>query len=62
MLLLRRNADLHVEVDAAIEGAELSLRRAKARGREVSQVVSAMRTMRERNHFIEQLDGIMGGV
>lgn len=59
MRFRRRKAD-HESVKALRE-AEDNLRKTKARSPEVREVASALRLMRERNHFAETLQVIMEG-
>ena len=40
----------------ALANAEDSLQKVKKRGREVTRVANALRDVRERNHFAEQLE------
>ena len=49
------------EAYAALIDAKKSLRRTKSRAREVTEVSTALRLLRERNHFIEKLGIIMEG-
>jgi hypothetical protein len=46
------------EAEAALKEAEKSLCEVQKRGVEVSQVSSALKGFRERNHFIEQMEEI----
>lgn len=57
----RRQADERSsrEAERALKDATQSVRRAKARQRDVTNIAEALRMMRERNHFIEQLEVMM---
>lgn len=55
---LKRKSD-HEEVQKALVGADKSLEEIKTRSKEVSDVSSRLRYIRERNHFAEQLSIIM---
>lgn len=46
---------------AALIDAKKSLLRTKSRSKEVTEVSTALRLLRERNHFIEKLGIIMEG-
>ena len=46
---------------AALVDAKKSLRQTRSRAREVTEVSTALRLLRERNHFIEKLGIIMEG-
>lgn len=56
-----RRPKANPEAKKALENATEHLERIKARGPEVSRVATAIRTMRERNHFIEQLQPFVEG-
>lgn len=58
-LLRRHKAD--PESKKALESATANLHKTRERGDEVREVSTALRVMRERNHFREQLEAIMGG-
>lgn len=55
----RKSDDTLAEANAALEDAEKNLQRVKRRGTEVHRVVGALREIRERNHFGEQLEQII---
>lgn len=61
IFLSREDADASKESLKALAAAKKSLRKTKARSKEVSEVSTALRTLRERNHFIEKLGFIMEG-
>lgn len=47
-----------MEAEKALEEAQRNLSEVQKRGPEVSQVSSALKGFRERNHFIEQMEDI----
>lgn len=57
----RRQNKNSVESEAALEDAKKNLRKVQNRGCEVSSVANALKEMREKNHFAEALEAIMGG-
>lgn len=62
MIFLRReDVSASQESLQALASAKKSLRKTKARSKEVSEVSTALKTLRERNHFIEKLGFIMEG-
>jgi hypothetical protein len=42
----------------ALRDARMNLRKVERRGKEVTQVAKALRDLRERNHFAEQVEEI----
>lgn len=57
---LRRKSILgRVLSQKALEDAEHNLSEVKKRSREVSQISNALKDIRERNHFAEQLEAII---
>ena len=61
IFLRRKDTDTSKESLQALASAKKSLRKTKARSKEVSEVSTALRTLRERNHFMEKLGVIMEG-
>lgn len=57
----RRKKNEGEDAKRALEDAHANLRRIKARSPEVSTVATNLRVLRERNHFVEQLQVIMEG-
>lgn len=58
----RKKADkAFVDAEAAVQEATKNLHEVKSRKEEVHEVSEALRTIRERNHFAEQLEEILGG-
>lgn len=57
----RRKGDSEggITADEALESATNSLEDAKLKGEEVSQIVNAVRKMRERNHFAEAMEALI---
>lgn len=55
----KRNRKEIVEAEQAMLDATKHLREVSARRNEVHQISGALRTIRERNHFAEQLRTIM---
>ena len=49
------------EAEKALADADQNLKRIKERTAEVKEISKTSRIMRERNHFREQLEHIMGG-
>lgn len=61
MLCIRRNKDKsNGESAKALKDAQNSLRRVNARTEEVRAVAQALKRTRERNHFAEQLQDLLG--
>ena len=63
-MIFRKSKDGHQsaqEAYAALIDAKKSLHKTKSRSREVTEVSTALRLLRERNHFIEKLGFIMEG-
>lgn len=56
-----RRPKIGPESHIALEEATANLEQAKARTQEVLEVAQSLRLLRERNHFAEQLNIIMGG-
>lgn len=60
MWFLRRHQSNHgADADKAIQDAQTNLKRVERRGSEVSKVSDALREIRERNHFAEQMEDII---
>lgn len=59
--LNRKRTVTKTSSEAALGEARVELDRIKGRHVEVTQVTTALRDLRERNHFAEQLMVIMGG-
>lgn len=57
--LPRRRSKATEEATKALKDAEKNLHEVKQRGCEVQQVANALKEIRERNHFAEQLEGII---
>jgi len=47
------------EAQKALESAQASVKEAEERGQEVTAVAEALKRIRERNHFAEQLEEII---
>ena len=60
-MICRKRRVVEMDSHIAIKEAEAVLRQTKARANEVTEVASSLRWIRERNHFGEQLERIMGG-
>jgi len=60
MIFRKRKRGL-VESEEALRDANINLRRVRSRDKEVREVAGALREIRERNHFAEQLQEILGG-
>lgn len=58
--LRRKRKDISSQI--AVEEARKDLERTKERTRDVTEVSTALRELREKNHFAEQLASIMGGL
>lgn len=54
-----RRSDSAEEAKYALADAKRNLRKVQARGSEVTRVANALREIRERNHFAEQLEAII---
>lgn len=59
--LPRRKPATTCEAAIALEQAAITLDAIKDRSHEVTQISAALRILRERNHFAEQMGVIMGG-
>jgi len=59
MWLLKRQKD--EKSVQALQESKLELQKTELRTAKVVEVSNALRTLRERNHFAEQLADIMGG-
>jgi len=59
MWLLKREKDQ--KSIQALQESKAELMKTEQRTAEISAVSQALRTLRERNHFAEQLESIMGG-
>jgi hypothetical protein len=57
MLFRRRKAT--EEAQKALDEAKKNLKQVQERGSEVSRISNALREMRERNHFSEQMEEII---
>lgn len=58
---LRVALDPHTDANEALREANANLVKAKSQDKEVTEVVTSLRTLREHNHFAEQLRSIMKG-
>lgn len=56
---LFRRSDSSEEAKKALADAKHNLRKVQARSSEVSRVANALKEIRERNHFAEQLEAII---
>lgn len=56
---LFRRSDSSDEAKTALADAKHNLRKVQARSSEVSRVAKALKEIRERNHFAEQLEEII---
>lgn len=62
MRWFRKNKDAsNGESRKALEDAKENLKDVKSRNEEVKEVVKSFRVMKERDHFAEQLEIIIGG-
>ena len=61
MWFLKRDPEQSRKSYQALEESVEMLHQTEMRTAEVSAVSEALRTLRERNHFAEQLQSIMGG-
>jgi len=59
MRFLRRNKSEKNDAAKAVEEAQKNLEETKETGKEVSEVANALRRIRERNHFAEQLEAVI---
>ena len=59
MRFLRRNKPVKDDSQKALEDAQRSLERVKDKGAEVKEVAKALKDIRERNHFAEQLEAVI---
>ena len=57
--LRKRETKSSEDANRALLDARQNLREVRGRGREVSKVSEALREIREKNHFIEQLEEIV---
>lgn len=57
--LRRRQSKEHDEADIALEDAKRNLRQVQRRNGEVTAISNALREIRERNHFAENLESIV---
>jgi vacuolar-type H+-ATPase subunit H len=57
--LRRRRSKATEEATKALKDAEKNLHEVKERGCEVRKVATALKEIRERNHFAEQLEAII---
>lgn len=60
-MICRKSRVVELDSRLALKEAKAVLLRTKARSTEVTEVASSLRWIRERNHFGEQLERIMGG-
>lgn len=56
-----RTSKVNLDSSLALLDANKSLKKVKARTKEVTEVSDEIRLLRERNHFAEQLRSIMRG-
>lgn len=54
-----RRSDSAEEAKNALADAKTNLRKVQARSSEVTRVANALKEIRERNHFAEQLEAII---
>jgi hypothetical protein len=54
----RKKPDTNSEADKALRDAEKKLDEIKNRGREVTALAEALKEIREKNHFAEQLEAV----
>lgn len=59
MWFLRRRSKALEEADKALQRAERAKQEIEASGAEVTIVSSALKELRERNHFAERMQGII---
>lgn len=55
----RRQSRSSVESEEALEDAKKNLCEVQKRGTEVSNVANALKDIRERNHFAEQMEALI---
>lgn len=55
----KRRSRVNPESEAALRESSKRLREARDRGKEVTDIADALRQIRERNHFAEQLEDII---
>ena len=55
----RRRSEASKEAEEALKDAQENLEEVKKRGPEVTEVAKALRDIRERNHFAEQLEDLI---
>jgi hypothetical protein len=55
----RRSEEPTTDSELALKNAQKNLREVKQRGKEVTEIAEALREIRERNHFAEQLELII---
>ena len=60
-MICRKSRVVEKDSRLALKEAKAVLYQTKARSTEVTEVASSLRWIRERNHFGEQLERIMGG-
>ena len=60
-MIYRKSRVVELDSRIALKEAKAVLYQTKARSNEVTEVASSLRWIRERNHFGEQLERIMGG-
>lgn len=59
MWFLWRNNKSNGDSEAALKDARKNVREVRERDQEVTKVVKALRDIRERNHFAEQMEEII---
>ena len=59
MWFRRRGSAAEEESQKALENAEIHHSRIKSRGQEVTQIAEALKELRQRNHFAEELEKIV---
>lgn len=59
MWFLRRRSRSMEEADTALEQATIAKEEIEARGPEVTKLSQSFRDMRQRNHFVERMQGII---
>lgn len=60
-MLFRRRKQATQDAQKALDEAREKLKEVRERGKEVSAISSALREIRERNHFAEQMEEIIAG-
>lgn len=58
-MLFRRRKQATEDAQKALDQAREKLKEVRERGQEVSAISNALREMRERNHFAEQMEEII---